>query len=69
MAQVTAGSPIVTVRVANARSKTSMLARLRSPLLRMPRRGMAGGPDGRPRLDGRGHKKVEGGPMAIGHTQ
>ena len=46
-----------------------MLARLRSPLLRMPRRGMVGGPDGRPRLDGRGHKKVEGGPMAIGHTQ
>ena len=68
MAQVTAGSPMEAVR-ASERSANSMLARLRSPLLRMPRRGMAGGPDGRPRLDGRGHKKVEGGPMAIGHTQ
>ena len=68
MTQVTAGSPR-RERASVGSCKTSMLARLRSPLLRMPRRGMAGGPDGRPRLDGRGHKKVEGGPMAIGHTQ
>lgn len=40
---------------------------MRSSALRVARRGMAGGPDGKPNL--RGHKKPVGGPINIGHSQ
>ena len=39
---------------------------MRHTLLRVARRGMAGGPDGRPRPN---HKPHVGGPYIIGHTQ
>ena len=50
-------------------AQQTMLSRLRSGALRVTRRGMAGGPDGRPQTGPNAHRPHVGGPYNIGHSQ